>query len=252
MPAAAAAIAVPAVAAVGLALAGIVPRFPPASGLDRLLVVAWPAACLLEAGLVAAGPRVRLVGRGLAAVILGGVVLYGSVHLAGAGNVPELVVWTAAGWAVWHVVARQGDAVTLTLAILATGLVTVFEGWLRGGIAAVPLAVAVAVVAPLCTTPAARAAAIAAGAAAFVGLLTTGRFFGGLENVQAAALAAAAVASGCPLPPTVGSRPRLARGLRLAVTVAVLAGVVAGAARDFSVRLRTRGGPPLPPPVAPG
>lgn len=209
----AAAIAVLVVAAVGLVAVGfvfgnpalLVPRVPPSSGMDRFLLVVWPTACLIE--VLSAGLRARASAATAAAVgsvlrlaaawQLGWGLLWGSVHLRGEPDSLWLGLWAVGGAVVWQVLPREKSqrwvATALVVALVATGGLIVWGGWLKGGLTSLPLACAVGLLVWRVKEPSFRGVVIGCGAAATVGLATLGHFFGRVSGVQAALLAASLV-----------------------------------------------------------
>jgi hypothetical protein len=205
----AAAIAVLAVAAAGLVAVGfafgnaglLLPRVPPRSGMDRFLVIVFPAACLLEVGLVSLRPQVSSAmqmgvgasARLLASVLLGWVLLWGSVHLRGEPDWLHLGAWAVGSAAIWQVMPRRCSqavvAAALSLAILATGVLIVLGGWLKGGLGTVPFAVATAGLGWRTRDEQLREVVVGCGTAAVVSLLALGHFFGRVSDLQAASVA---------------------------------------------------------------
>lgn len=204
------------VAAVGLVAVGgafgnpwlLLPRVPPRSGMDRFLVWAWPTACLFEGMMAMAGDRSRWCpkqafveagfGRLVAAAYLGGTLLAGSVFLQPDADVLPLLAWAALCGSAWHLIASSRQqvvaAVVLVVAVLATGGLILVGGWIRGGLVAVPIAVAVGGVACIRLTPF-RHVAVGCGAAGLLGLIGLGHFFGRVTVVQASTVVAASVAA---------------------------------------------------------
>lgn len=209
----AAAIAVLVVAAVGLVAVGcafgnpalLMPRVPPSSGMDRFLLVVWPTACLIE--VLIAGLRARASAATAAAV--GGVIrlaaawqlgwglLWGSVYLRDKPDVMWLGLWAVAGAVVWQVLPREksqrGVATALVVVLVATGAMMVWGGWLKGGLTSLPLACALGLLVWRVKEPSFRGVVIGCGAAATVGLVTLGHFFGRVSGLQAAILAVSLV-----------------------------------------------------------
>lgn len=201
------------VAAAGLVAVGVafgqpwllVPRLPPRSGMDRFLLLAWPAACAVEVAVAEASRRnsgrsmslAACAARIAAAVGLGWLLLSGSVHLQGEGSRLLLVSWAVALGAAWHLLAASGErpvaAISVVVAILVSGGLILVGGWIRGGLLAVPLAVAAGSVAAFAREPPLRKMVVGCAAAGLVGLVTLGHFFGRLSVLQAAVVLAAAV-----------------------------------------------------------
>jgi hypothetical protein len=180
--------------------------WPPASGLDRLLICIVPAVLGIE--LLAGFERVpRPVAWALRvglAVATPWIVLHGSVYLSG----------EVGGWSAWRAVAaltacgamlagiwgflarlsRRTPGMSIPLAIclsiLCSGLTVMMAGYIKGGAAALPVA-AVLVAATLSSwwiarRPGATATAIVGlGVVSLFGLLFVGRYFGRLSTGSA-------------------------------------------------------------------
>jgi hypothetical protein len=205
----AAAIAVLAVAAAGLVAVGfafgnvalLLPRVPPRSGMDRFLLIVFPAACMLEAVLASLRPRAApavMLGvegclRLLASVLCGWVLLWGSVYLRGEPEWLHLFAWAVVTAAVWQAVPRRqssrGVAAAVSVALLATGVLIVLGGWLKGGLGTVPFAVATAGLGWRTRDEQLREVVVGCGTAAVVSLLALGHFFGRVSDLQAACVA---------------------------------------------------------------
>lgn len=151
----------------------ISPQWPPRNGLERLLVLALPAAVILNVFLGRPdgirsvdrrAPWARLGGRiawALFAAAFVPTLLYGSVHLqfASSENGSPIVAWLMRGL-LWMLLAialetqrrwllrleqRTADGsvrVSLGLAVGAAALLILFGGYLKGGATALPLAAA--------------------------------------------------------------------------------------------------------------
>lgn len=202
------------VAAVGLVAVGLafgnpwllLPRVPPRSGMDRFLLIVWPVACSVDVLLGGLGSRrsrwasvgvasaVRLVTAGC----LGWVLLWGSVHLRGQPDWLLLTLWATGAAAVWQLTPRQKSprvvGAAICLALVATGVLIVWGGWLKGGLTAVPLAVATGLTAWRIRDEHLRGVVLGCGTAAVVGLVALGHFFGRVSTLQAAVLADCLVA----------------------------------------------------------
>lgn len=130
----------------------------PVNALDRFLVIVFPATVAVE--LIAASPSVSrrltwLLRIGLSAAV-GRILLHGSVYLGGplqAWNEAEAaavlagaaMTLTAVWWLVSALGRHAGPAVpySLAMSLLGSGLVVMLEGYLKGGIAPIPLAAAI-------------------------------------------------------------------------------------------------------------
>lgn len=195
------------------------PRVPPRNGMDRFLLIVWPMACLCEALLGGLRwrhpPAVQTVVNTAARLVvvagLGWVLLWGSVHLREEPLNPLLAVWAVGAAVVWQVMPRQmAPAVVagaLGGALIATGVMIVIGGWLKGGLTALPLALAVAVLTWKVRDERLRGVVIGSAAAAVVGLVALGHYFGRVSTLQAAVIAACLVAVA-----VVGSWPRVTEG----------------------------------------
>jgi hypothetical protein len=178
--------------------------WPPAGGLDRLLICIVPAVLGIE--LLAGFERVpRPVGWALRvglAVATPWILLHGSVYLSGDGG----------GWSAWRAVAaltagggmlagvwgalawlsRRTPGMSIPLAIglsiLCSGLTVMMAGYIKGGAAALPVA-AVLVAATVAAWLAGRRtdvpAIVGLGVAGLFGLLFVGRYFGRLSTGSA-------------------------------------------------------------------
>lgn len=210
----AAAIAVLVVAAAGLVAVGLafgnagllLPRVPPRSGMDRFLLIVFPAACVLEVVLASLRPRTApavMLGvegclRLLASVLCGWVLLWGSVYLRGEPDWIHLFAWAGMTAAVWQAVPRRqasrGVVAAVSVALLVTGVLIVLGGWLKGGLGTVPFAVATAGLGWRARDEQLRGVVIGCGAAALVALVALGHFFGRVSTLQAGLMAASLVA----------------------------------------------------------
>ncbi|MGA0039076.1 MAG: hypothetical protein ACO3NZ_04450 [Pirellulales bacterium] len=205
----AAAITVLVVAAAGLVTVGLafgnaallLPKLPPSSGMDRFLLLVWPVACLVEVGFAGARRRwpsakassVRVLLRIAAAWLLGGGLLWGSVHLRGQVDWVLLGLWCMGAASVWEVLprhdAQRSVATSLAIALVATGTLMVVGGWLKGGLTSLPLALSVGLLGWRLPDAWQRGVVVGCGAAAAVGLLSLGHFFGRVSVLQGAVVA---------------------------------------------------------------
>lgn len=227
--------------------------WPPTGGLDRLLMVVLPAAIGLE--LVAGIPGLP---RGVAGVLrislaaaIGRILLHGSVYLAGGAKqwgtwqaIAALVLCAALLVLVWNLLMllnRRAPGVSIPLALSQTmlcgGLAVMLAGYVRGGMAALPPAAAVAGAAVASAAISQRFAAhgtIGVGIVALFGLLFIGRFFGGLSTGRAVVtLFSPLLCWAVELPGLRCRSPRVATALRLALVAVPLVVVLALAKRDF-------------------
>jgi hypothetical protein len=204
---------------------GLVPRVPPAAGLDRFLLIGLPAAVVVE--LVAAAvpavlakSSVRLgviwLLRGVVAAGLAPVVLWGSVYVSGSRR--EWTVGETAGvyvgigaavFGVWFLTAignrrraAWAGAAATTVSLEAAGIAMFLALYLGGGKASLPLAGALAgalAASALYADRAARRAHFETLASlaivGLVGLVLVGRYFSRLGTLEGAALLAAPVAT---------------------------------------------------------
>jgi len=178
--------------------------WPPAKALDRLLELILPAALVIEfaAGMPRISPQLAWGLRiGLAAAT-SPVLLYGSVYLR-----QELPEWNtlatpttllacgvllALYWLllVWLAQRRSGVsiAIAISMATQCAGATIMLAGYIKGGMAAGPLAVTIAttaIVANLTRNRAATQSILGVGILGLFGLLFIGRFYGGLRTPAA-------------------------------------------------------------------
>ena len=144
--------------------------WPPANGLNRLILIVLPAAAIVELVAAVLADRERTSGLQLLAIFLrlilsaavGRILLHDSVYLSGiASNNPEAwpfmqmlltlgcgsVGLIVVGLLLNRLSARETScsvACSLVLAILSTGLAIMLAGYIKGGVAAIPLAAALA------------------------------------------------------------------------------------------------------------
>jgi hypothetical protein len=202
------------VAAAGLVAMGLafgnpwllLPRLPPRSGMDRFLLIVWPAACLLEAVLAGLRPRTSAMALAVGgavlrlamAGVLGWVLLWGSVHLRGETAWLPLTLWSIGAAFVWQVLPRHTSQHVVTaavaLALVAAGVLIVVGGWLKGGLVALPLAMAIGALGWRARDEQLRSVVIGCGTAALVALVALGHFFGRVSVLQAGLMAASLVA----------------------------------------------------------
>ncbi|MEY3173512.1 MAG: hypothetical protein RLZZ436_1426 [Planctomycetota bacterium] len=243
----------------GMATQGIAPALPPASGLDRWLLIAIPLLLVVDAACFAAlfRQQTRLL-RLAAAATAAPVILFGSVHLQ---VTPELTllpgltlgglltVMAACGTlAAVTMLADRGSEVSMVwrasgslLVLQAAGMTVMLGGWIRGGAAALPFSGSCAgiLLCGLTLRQPATAAVINRWACwSLSGVVLLGHFFGRLSLLQSGLLIFGAV-----LPPLVPLPNGLKSGrIRLVVccllTLVTLATVLVPAVVDFFVRMR--------------
>jgi len=231
----------------------IIPRWPPANGLDRCLTMIIPAVVGIE--LVAGMPGVSrwfvwLLRLGLAAVA-GRILLYGSVYVAARSSEwTSLQAWISLGssaillvlvWSFLLWLANRSPGVSIPLAIaeasLCSGGVIMLAGYLTGGKAALPLAAALAGAGGasyLFTTRSAMHGAIGIGVVGQFGLLFVGRLFGDVSTGRTLALFLAPLLCWVSeLPILRGRQPWLIGAARLALVAVPLLVVLVLEKRDF-------------------
>lgn len=183
----------------------LLPKVPPSSGMDRFLLIVWPAACLVEVGSAVVCRRwpsrsvssVEVLLRLVASWLLGAGLLWGSVHLRGEVDWLLLGLWCVAATVVWQVLPREraqrGVGAAIAIALIATGTLMVVGGWLKGGLTSLPLALSVGLLGWRLQDVTHRGVVIGCGTAAMVGLVSLGQFFGRVSVLQGAVLAASLV-----------------------------------------------------------
>jgi hypothetical protein len=177
------------------------PRYPPASGLDRFLVIVLPAVMLIEAlaGWQRVPNRVATALRLALALAVGRILLHESVYLRGTN--PTWTTWQAIGvlllcaamlTAAWLSLGRLAVrsagislSIALVLSLLCAGITIALAGSIKVGGAAVPLAAALAGAALVMRENKRIEAIISIGVVSLFGLLFIGRFFGGLSTGSA-------------------------------------------------------------------
>jgi hypothetical protein len=243
--------------AVGYELLQLRPIWPPATALNRLLAIVFPAVFAVE--LLAGFPRVpgwlAWLLRLTLALSVARILLHGSVYLDAADGEwtagQAVAVLALAGMllaGVWLLLARlqhrtPGVSIplALSLSILSGGIAVMLAGYRSGGEAAFPPAAALAGAAVASSLIGNRLdeqhGAIGVGVVALFGLLFIGRYFGGLSTERALALLLAPLLCGATALPPWQSRPRLAAALGLALVVLWLGVVLAGAHREFERKM---------------
>ena len=192
---------------VGYGMLRLYPARPPASALDRLMIVILPAVVLLEwfGGLPRVSGKILWLLRVAIAIVTGRILLHGSVYLSGPN--PEwttvetlgtlvvgagvlIVVWSALSWLFER---SPGPAIPLALAmsIQSAAVCIMLAGYIKGGAAALlatasllGIIIAIAVLKQF----SALQPAISIGVVQLFGLLWIGRFFGGLTTGPALAI----------------------------------------------------------------
>jgi len=234
----------------------LLPRCPPANGLDRFLTIVLPAAFLIELPAAAGGVPRRLVTllRFALAVAIGPILLYGSVYLDGphrqwTTSEASLILGAAAAAlvVVWQLLERleersSGAAVPVALALTlqSAGLAIMLAGYLKGGAAAFPIAASLAGVA-LASRGLSQSASLPSplgvAVVSLYGILLIGRFFGGLSTGTALVMLLAPLAAWiAEFPPLRPRTPRLLGALQILLTAIPLLAVLGLAARDFVQR----------------
>jgi hypothetical protein len=191
--------------AAGYAVLKLEPEWPPASGLDRFLIIVLPAVIGIE--LLATIPRlprgIAMLLRASLAISAARILLHGSVYLRGAADEPMWRVATllalagallATEWVLLAWLSRRATGVSLPLvlaeSLLCGGAAVMLAGYLGGGEAALPPAAALigAALASAAVGRDAAPTAIGIGLVALFGILFLGRFFGALPGGQAIAV----------------------------------------------------------------
>ncbi len=235
--------------AVGCYWLPLLVSWPPASSLDRYLLIVLPAALGIE--LIAAVPMVPKWGalfmRCLLAACLGRVLLHGSVHLAEwtlPQTIATLSICALLPMLVWWGLLRLNERspgislpLAITLAIQGAGIAIMLAGYLKGGAAAM-IGAAALLGAGLGGARVARRvplqSLIGLGVVSLSSLLMIGVFFGRLPSASALLLLATPLL--CWLtelpwlktlsPPTIGT-------LRIALVATVIASVLLVAKQKF-------------------
>lgn len=248
----------------GLAWAGALPRVPPSSALDRLLLVVLPAALAIE--LEVAGGWLDgawlSAERAIVSLVATPVLLHGSVWLDGrAGVWPAILAAALFLWAAWEgiegQVAATGDGIVPAVtaaALVAAGAAIVAGGWFKGGVVALLLGAALggalasarlraagfAAGGTAALAPAAGGTAALAGAGlvALFGAAVAGCCFGRLPLLSAVFLLLAPLAASIPagiawfLPESGTQRLLASARYRWALALVPLVAVMAAAKAD--------------------
>jgi hypothetical protein len=242
--------------AAGYTLLKFEPGWPPASGLDRFLLIVLPAAIGIE--LVATIPGLP---RGLAVLLRTGlamsaarILLHGSVYLRGTPDEPmwRVVVLLAlagallaAEWGLLVWLSRRATGVSLPLAVAESlvcgGAAVMLAGYLGGGEAALPPAAALtgAALASAAIGREPAPATVGIGLIALFGLVFLGSFFGALPSGQGLAVFLAPLACWTAEHRAVASQtPRRKLFLRLGLVAVPLVVVLVLAKRHFDREFR--------------
>ncbi len=184
--------------------------FPPATGLDRLFIVVLPVVLAVEliasAGVVPT--TVRQTMRILLAVMIPRVLLHGSVYISGAddgwtlsrllltlgiSSVLLVVVWATLSPLASRAVGAS-TSLAIGLALIGCGMTVMMAGYIKGGVAAMPIA-ATLFGTTIAMLPRARCGggsatagmrmAVEMGVVALFSLLFVGHFFGRLSAISA-------------------------------------------------------------------
>jgi hypothetical protein len=246
----------------GLLALPIHPTLPPATALDRYLVILLPVALAIEAEAAAGwlGGFWLTAERGFVALIALPVLLHGSVWLTGGiegvwiGIVAAALVLFAAWEGTAGHVRATGDRLVATVsvaAIAAGGLAIILAGWLKGGMVALLLAASLGG-ALLVAWRGGRgergdvvglAGLSSVGIVALFGLVVVGRCFGRLGTASAALLLAApllvALADGLSRSGRDTAAARLVRstGYRVVLAAVPIVIVLVAAKADFDAKL---------------
>ncbi len=243
----------------GLVMLRALPHAPPASALDRLLLILLPVTLAIEIE-VAGGwldGWLLVAERGMVALLAVPVLLLGSVWMAGPAALSLGAILAAALflWAAWEGVEAQVAATAdrLVPAVIAAALLTAGAaigagGWWKGATVAVTLAAGLAgtLVADLVSgegrrrrTAAGLAAVTGIGIVALFGCVVAGTFFGRLRAGAAVLVVAAPLLAALPagiawfLPESAGERLLRSITYRLALAAVPLVAVLAAARADL-------------------
>ena len=229
--------------AVGYKVLALRLAWPPANGLDRLLLIVVPSALGIE--LIAWAMRICL------AVAAPRILLHGSVYLSGPGSDREL--WQSAAqlvfcsilligtWGLLTMLSARLPGISIPLALAMTaqsgGLTIMMAGYIKGGASTIPFAAALAattIAICLMRKQARQSGAIGIGVIGLFGVLFIGRFFGRLSTVCALTLLLAPLLLWVSEMPFLRHRrPWLVVSLRLLLVAIPLAVVLVLAKQDF-------------------
>ncbi len=187
---------------VGYGLLAFRLNWPPANGLDRLLLVIVPATLVLEliVSCWSEPRRIAWLMRFFLAAAIPRILLPGSVHLDGFHGearlllkpVAELIACSVLLAGTWRMLSwlseRSGGCsipLALALTIQCTGLTIMMAGYIKGGAATFPLTatlVATTLAASLAVKRSSITATIGIGMVELFGILFIGRFFGRIST----------------------------------------------------------------------
>lgn len=241
----------------GYYVLGVRPAWPPASGLDRLLLVVLPVALGVE--LLAGWDRtprwsVWLLRLSLCAAA-GMILLHGSVYVSAARrewSTGQAVITLAscgallaALWALLWWLSQRSPGVSLPLSLALSiqcgGAAIMLAGYLQGGAAAFPLAAAVAAGALASRGAKEHASApvlIGVGVVGLFGLLFIGRYFGNLSTSRGLGLLLAPLLCWATELPTLRrQKPWLVGTLRLFLVAIPLVVALVLAKREFDRKM---------------
>ena len=176
--------------------------WPPANGLDRLLLVIVPATLVLELIVSCwSGPRrVAWLMRFFLAAAIPRILLHGSVHLNGFHNEPLLLlkpvaeliacsVLFAGTWGMLSWLSERSGGCSIPLALALTiqcaGLCIMMAGYIKGGAATFPFTAALVgttLAASLVVKRSSITAMLGIGMVELFGILFIGRFFGRIST----------------------------------------------------------------------
>ncbi len=181
--------------------------WPPANGLDRLLLIIVPLALGIEliAGLPQVPRSVAWLMRVCQAAVAPRILLHGSVYLSGPGSNRDL--WQSAAqlvlcsllliglWRLLTLLSERSPGISIPLALAMTtqsgGLTIMMAGYIKGGAATIPLAAALVgttVATYLMRKESNLRGIMGIGLVGLFGVLFIGRFFGRLSTVCALTL----------------------------------------------------------------
>lgn len=247
--------------AVGYFLLALNLAWPPRNGLDRLLLVVFPAAILIEgiATIDQVSTSAAWFLRISLAVLVPRALLHDSVYLSNAeNNLPQLVIALVAGGAllagVWSLVSWLSERspgvsipISLGLAIQCAGIAIMLAGYIKGGAAAIPLAatiIATSVTSAIAMKLVSKTSFISSpammgiGVVGLFGLLLIGRFFGRLSTEAALMLLLAPLLCWATEIPLLRKRkPWFVEFARITLVAIPLVIVLVFAKRDFDQRM---------------